>query len=51
MTPKQQWLKDNLRDGEEYAGIILGKRDYHLFLLPGAATGVNGNEHPTVQGQ
>lgn len=32
-----QFLKENLREGEVYAGIILGKEepDYHLFLLPG----------------
>ena len=35
---KAQWIKDNLKPGEEYAGIILGKngeQDYHLILLPG----------------
>ena len=35
---KAQLIKDNLKPGEEYAGIILGKngeQDYHLILLPG----------------
>jgi len=34
---KTRWIKDNLKPGEEYAGIILGKngeQDYHLILLP-----------------
>ena len=36
-----QFLKDNLRPGEEYAGIILDpKGDYHVFLLPGYVEGV-----------
>ena len=40
---KQQFMAENLQDGEIYAGLILGKdgaADYHLFLQPGAATGV-----------
>ncbi|MEW5893355.1 MAG: DUF1566 domain-containing protein [Pseudomonadota bacterium] len=35
---KEQWSKENLAAGEEYAGIIIGKngdQDYHLILLPG----------------
>jgi len=35
---KEQWIKENLAAGEEYAGIIIGKngdQDYHLILLPG----------------
>jgi hypothetical protein len=35
---KEQWTKENLAAGEEYAGIIIGKngdQDYHLILLPG----------------
>jgi len=34
---KAQFLKDNLKPGEVYAGLILGqggKKDYHLILLP-----------------
>ena len=37
---KQQWIKENLKPGEEYAGLILGKDgkpDHHLILLPGEA--------------
>lgn len=33
-TAKQQFLADNLRDGEVYGGIVLGQNgdpDYHLF--------------------
>lgn len=40
---KQQFMAENLHGGEIYAGLILGKdgaADYHLFLQPGAATGV-----------
>ena len=40
---KQQFMAENLQEGEIYAGLILGKdgaADYHLFLQPGAATGV-----------
>ena len=36
-------MAENLQVGEVYAGLILGKdgaADYHLFLQPGAATGV-----------
>ncbi len=35
---KAQWIKENLKNGEEYAGIILGKdseSDHHLILIPG----------------
>lgn len=34
---KAQFLKDNLRPGEVYAGLLLGQngeKDYHLILLP-----------------
>ena len=34
---KQIWMQENLKAGEIYAGLILGKKgqpDYHLFLLP-----------------
>jgi len=37
---KAQFLKDNLKAGEVYAGIIIGQNggaDYHLILLPGEA--------------
>lgn len=43
LTPKAQFLAANLKEGEQYAGIILGKNgepDYHLILLPGEATSV-----------
>lgn len=43
LTPKAQFLADNLKKGEQYAGIILGKdggKDYHLILLPGEAENV-----------
>jgi len=34
---KQQFMTEHLREGEVYAGLILGKNgeDYHLFLMPG----------------
>jgi hypothetical protein len=35
---KKQWIAENLKDGEQYAGLIVGKGDepdYHLVLLPG----------------
>jgi hypothetical protein len=38
---KAQFLVENLKPGEVYAGLILGKEgqpDYHLVLLPGATT-------------
>lgn len=41
---KAQWIKENLRPGELYAGLILGKAgepDYHLILLYGEAQGIN----------
>ncbi len=37
---KEQFLKDNLRPGETYAGILLGQNgepDQHIFMLPGEA--------------
>lgn len=40
---KAQFLADNLREGEVYAGLILGEDgapDHHLFLLPGEAENV-----------
>ena len=43
LSPKQQFLAEHLRDGEDYAGIILGKDgapDYHLIQLPGEAENV-----------
>ncbi|WP_041742298.1 DUF1566 domain-containing protein [Collimonas fungivorans] len=33
---KAQWMKENIKKGEQYAGIILsnnGQPDYHLVLL------------------
>lgn len=41
---KAQWIKENLKEGEEYSGLILGKggeSDYHLILRPGEAESVN----------
>ena len=41
---KAQWIKENLKPGEELAGLILGKNgapDYHLVLLHGEAEAVN----------
>ena len=35
---KAQWLRDNLKKGEVYAGLILGKDgapDHHLIVIPG----------------
>ena len=40
---KAQWIKENLKAGETYAGIIIGKDgapDQHLILLPGQANDV-----------
>ena len=40
---KQQFMAENLQEGEIYAGLILGKdgtADYHLFLQPGEAVDV-----------
>ena len=31
---KKLFLETHQKEGEIYAGIILGERDYHLFLLP-----------------
>lgn len=41
---KQQWITENLKAGEVYAGLILGQNgepDHHLILLPGQATDVD----------
>jgi hypothetical protein len=41
---KALWIKENLKRGEKYAGIILGKDgapDHHLILLPQKAESVN----------
>ena len=43
-TAKQQWLEQNLKAGELYAGLILGQNgepDHHLVLLPGEAEEVS----------
>lgn len=35
---KEQFMRESLREGEVYAGLLLGKNgapDQHLFLLPG----------------
>lgn len=40
---KEQWVKNNLKKGEHYAGILLGKDgspDQHIILLPGEAESV-----------
>jgi hypothetical protein len=37
---KAQFLKENMKPGESYAGLILGQNgeaDYHLFIIPGEA--------------
>ena len=39
-TAKVQWIAENLKAGEIYAGLILGldgQADHHLVLLPGEA--------------
>ena len=44
---KAQWIKENIKEGEEYSGLILGKGgepDYHLFLRPGEAESVTFEE-------
>lgn len=41
---KAQWIKENLKPGEEYAGLLLGQDgqpDQHIILLPGEADSVN----------
>lgn len=41
---KQLFLEQNLKAGEDYLGIILGKDgapDYHLILLPGQVVGID----------
>lgn len=41
---KERWIGENLKKGELYAGIILGKDgapDQHIILLPGAAESVS----------
>mgnify|MGYP003385261399 CR=1 FL=1 len=43
-TAKKSFLTSILKDGEQYAGIILGKDgqpDQHIILLPGEAQPVN----------
>lgn len=42
-TAKAAWIAENLKAGELYAGILLGKNgqpDQHIILLPGEAEGV-----------
>jgi hypothetical protein len=44
---KAQFLAENLREGETYAGLLLGKDgapDIHLFLLAGAAADVTWDQ-------
>ena len=39
---KAQWIKANLKKGEVYAGLLLGKNgepDQHIILLPGDTKG------------
>lgn len=43
MNDKAQWIKENLKDGEHYAGILLGENgepDQHIILLPGQTTDI-----------
>ncbi|WP_034301013.1 DUF1566 domain-containing protein [Herbaspirillum sp. RV1423] len=40
---KERFLKENLKVGEKYAGLLLGKDgmpDQHIFLLPGEAESI-----------
>ena len=40
---KTEWIKQNLKPGELYAGILLGKDnqpDQHIILLPGDQSGL-----------
>lgn len=40
---KAEWLRNNLKKGEVYAGIVLGQKDepdYHLVLMPAEAVGI-----------
>ena len=40
---KAQWIKENLKGGEQYAGILLGKDgapDQHVILIAGEAENV-----------
>jgi hypothetical protein len=44
---KAQWIAENLKAGEQYAGLILGKNgepDHHLILLPGEAEAVTWDQ-------
>jgi hypothetical protein len=44
---KAQFLAENQREGETYAGLILGQNgeaDYHLFVILGEAESVNWNQ-------
>ena len=43
VSAKQGFLATNQRDGEVYAGLVLGKNgapDYHLFKMPGEVENV-----------
>ncbi len=43
-SAKAQFLKDNLREGEVYAGLLLGtdgEADQHIILLPGEKGSTN----------
>lgn len=42
-TPKQRWMRKNLRPGEIYAGIMLGIYDYHLIVTTGVNSGLVPN--------
>ena len=62
---KAQWIAENLKEDELYAGLILGldgTPDHHVILLPGEAEGVTweaakvfatkiGGERPTTREQ
>jgi hypothetical protein len=46
-TAKAEWMKENLKQGEIYAGLLLGvegQPDHHLILLPGEAGSVTWEE-------
>jgi hypothetical protein len=47
---KANWIAQNLKEGEVYAGLILGMEgapDYHLILLPGEAEKVTWGQAKT----
>jgi hypothetical protein len=46
-SAKAEWLKENLKQDEVYAGLVLGvdgQPDHHLILLPGEVSSVTWEE-------